>query len=194
MVAYIYGIKNLKNNKIYIGSTKSLNSRKYEHFYHLKRNTHHSEHLQKSYNKYGKNIFAFFLIEECTNSNRKERELYHININKSFERDFGYNIYEPNEGNFKCSESTKLKISDKRKNVSTPINMFNLNGELINTYKSIYDCALQNNIYRTVISNIINGKRKSYKGFTFLKVNQKFDYIKSNKQRDMTKYHKNSSH
>ena len=65
MKAYIYCIKNIITNKIYIGSTKNFKSRLWYHFYHLKNNKHHSIHLQRSYDKYGKENFNATIIEEC---------------------------------------------------------------------------------------------------------------------------------
>lgn len=187
---YIYAIKNLINDKMYVGSTKSIKRRKYHHFYQLKKGIHHSCHLQKAYDKYGKNSFIFYIIEECTVKNRKEREIYNMNINKTCEGSYGYNMYQPNEDRFTCAESTKQKISNTKINISKSIDMYDLNGNLINTYKSIYDCALQTNIYRSVISSIINGKRKSYKGLTFTIKNKPFNYTPSPMQRNMKQFYK----
>lgn len=54
----IYQILNLINNKRYIGQTINFDNRKRQHFSLLKRNQCHNLHLQKSYNKYGKEIFV----------------------------------------------------------------------------------------------------------------------------------------
>jgi group I intron endonuclease len=75
----IYKIINLTNNKSYIGQTDNLTRRERQHFYDLKRNKHRNEHLQKSYNKYGKDNFIFQVIEYTENLG--ERELYWINEN-----------------------------------------------------------------------------------------------------------------
>jgi hypothetical protein len=50
------------NNKYYIGSSKSVLNRLSWHKSHLKSKTHHNEHLQKAYNKYGGNSFTFELL------------------------------------------------------------------------------------------------------------------------------------
>lgn len=67
-MACIYQIKNLVNNKIYIGSTQKENSyaRKSEHFSRLKSNTHNNKHLQSSFNKYGEENFLYEILEELT--------------------------------------------------------------------------------------------------------------------------------
>lgn len=59
----IYVIKNLINNKVYIGSSKNLTRRKNRHFLELKKQIHHNNYLQNSYNKYGKTAFVFHILE-----------------------------------------------------------------------------------------------------------------------------------
>lgn len=58
----IYCIKNLKENKMYIGSSKNLKNRKNEHFRKLRRGEHHCTHLQKAFNKYEEKYFIFSII------------------------------------------------------------------------------------------------------------------------------------
>lgn len=61
----IYKIKNLINNKFYIGSTNNPERRKKEHFLRLKQNSHDNTYLQNAYNKYGKKNLKFEIIEYC---------------------------------------------------------------------------------------------------------------------------------
>lgn len=56
MITGIYIIKNILNNKIYVGSTIDIKKRWRDHKWHLKENKHHNSHLQASYNKYGFNV------------------------------------------------------------------------------------------------------------------------------------------
>lgn len=50
----IYQIRNLANNKRYIGSTECIERRWRHHQRLLKINKHHSCHLQSAWEKYGK--------------------------------------------------------------------------------------------------------------------------------------------
>lgn len=194
MVVYIYSITNLINNKKYIGSTKSLKNREYSHFRLLKKNEHHSFHLQASYNKYGKNNFKFDIIIECDKKNRTEMETYYINFYNSHNREFGYNIIEPNNAKFKCSEQTKNNIRNSNYHTSnaTKIDKYDLNGKFIKTYPSIITATLDAGMKRNspIIKQILEGKRKSYKCFTYVKHGEKFNYVPSNKQRNMLKFYK----
>ena len=59
----IYQIRNLVNNKIYVGSSNNLYRRKtYEHFRELRLNKHHNKYLQNSYNCHGEENFVFEVI------------------------------------------------------------------------------------------------------------------------------------
>ena len=114
----IYAIKNRSNNKVYIGSSVNYRRRKTHHLSRLKANDHENSHLQRAYNKYGKDSFLFNIIE--TVSNRENiiiREQYWIDYHRSYNRNFGYNLQPKaysNLGN-KHSEETKAKISVLKK-------------------------------------------------------------------------------
>lgn len=60
----IYRIFNLTNGKSYVGQTVDFKRRKHEHFYDLKNGLHRNDHLQKSYNRYGKDSFRFEILQE----------------------------------------------------------------------------------------------------------------------------------
>lgn len=72
----IYQIRNILNNKIYIGSTKNLRKRKIRHLRDLNKSCHHCIYLQRAYNKYGVENFVFEVLEECDNNDlfTKEKE------------------------------------------------------------------------------------------------------------------------
>lgn len=66
----IYSITNIINEKKYIGSTmKSFKSRLNHHIYKLRTNTHHSQHLQHAWNKYGEDNFIFTIESFCNDKN-----------------------------------------------------------------------------------------------------------------------------
>lgn len=65
----IYYIKNTKNNKQYIGSSKNIENRFQTHKYNLNKNKHGNIILQRAWNKYGKDSFEFGILEIISNIN-----------------------------------------------------------------------------------------------------------------------------
>lgn len=89
----VYRIVNKINNKVYIGSTIDSERRKLEHFNQLEKGIHINTHLQNAYNKYGKNVFIFDIIEDnLDNGELMKREQHYINLFNSSNGNFGYNI------------------------------------------------------------------------------------------------------
>ena len=71
----IYAIKNIINDKIYIGSSKNLHKRIDDYKYNLRHNKHRNQYLQNAWNKYGEKSFEFNIIEECLEENLILKEL-----------------------------------------------------------------------------------------------------------------------
>jgi group I intron endonuclease len=88
----IYCITNLVNNKKYIGQSINIRRRWKEHRVELKANTHCNNYLQNSWNKYGKNLFEFIILEECTEDKLNSFEEKWINYFNSLNKNFGYNL------------------------------------------------------------------------------------------------------
>jgi group I intron endonuclease len=68
----------IKQERIYVGSAVNINRRWTMHLYDLKMNKHHSNKLQRHYNKYGKDDLQFIVIEECSKSDLLIREQHYI--------------------------------------------------------------------------------------------------------------------
>jgi group I intron endonuclease len=113
-VSGIYIIKNLINNKVYIGRAVSMYDRVIQHKKSLERNNHPNDYLQKSYNKYKEenfivipNIYPRELLME------KEEE--YIIKYKSDNSLYGYNLQSYLNGAVTISQSTKDKLSKTNK-------------------------------------------------------------------------------
>ena len=125
---YKIGFKN--NNNFYIGSTTITFYRRLgQHLKLLEKNIHINKKLQNYYNKY-KDIY-FEIIEICNEKqNCIKREQYYIDILK------------PKLNICKIAGSTLgFKPTHHKK-----IDMFDLNGVLINTYLNMTDCFRKTNI------------------------------------------------
>lgn len=64
----------------YIGGTKNLKDRKYNHILNLKKNKHHCFEFQNDFNIYGLESLIFEVIEECNCEIVFERETYYIEL------------------------------------------------------------------------------------------------------------------
>lgn len=113
----VYKIVNLLNNKVYIGSSLYLSNRKSGHFTKLQKNIHPNQHLQNAWNKYGKEVFRFEIIEYIEGKNKLlEKEQYYIDLFQAFNKKYGYNIC-PIAGNtegIKHTDEVKRKMSISR--------------------------------------------------------------------------------
>jgi group I intron endonuclease len=93
MKSGIYKITNLKNGKFYIGSSKDIERRWWEHKNELNKNSHINKKLQNSWNFYGKDNFKFEIIEELKDKNLLlEREQYYLDTFQPYRNNIGYNI------------------------------------------------------------------------------------------------------
>ena len=63
-IPVIYKIRNLTNDKFYVGSTWDMFTRKRTHLSRLRNNRHHSAYLQNAWNKHGEDAFVFEVVEE----------------------------------------------------------------------------------------------------------------------------------
>lgn len=87
----IYSIKNLINNKIYIGLSTNIEQRFSFHKKRLLSGKHKNKHFQSSFDKNGIENFEFSIIELCEETLLCEREKFWIAYYKSHNRQFGYN-------------------------------------------------------------------------------------------------------
>jgi len=95
-VSGIYLITCKSNGDRYIGSSKSILSRRSDHWNQLRNGKSHNKHLQSVWNKYGEDSFVFELLERVENTSLLlEREQYWIDtmkpeLNKSIKAESGF--------------------------------------------------------------------------------------------------------
>lgn len=112
----IYGILNLVNGKIYVGSAVDIYYRFHTHKSKLKYNQHVNKHLQSAWNEYGELAFDFIILEHVMwKSDLIDREQYWIDLTDCYNPEHGYNfrkIAKSNLGLKKIvSKETRLKLS-----------------------------------------------------------------------------------
>ncbi len=196
----IYRIINLINNKIYVGQASDLWDRiNRGHVYSLNNNRSKNKHLQRSWNKYGRNNFKFEVLEYCSLVNLNEREQYWINTTNCCNINIGYNISptagsrlgvpHSKEAKIKISNATKgnkngnygRKHTDKvKKDISEqnrrPVVQLDLKGNFIKEWYSIKNASEFYNINTFPIIDCCQGNGISSCGFVWL---YKDDYNKN---------------
>lgn len=141
----IYKIENKINGKVYIGLSKHIKQRWWEHKNSLNKNKHPNLHLQAAWNKYGKDNFNFKILEKCKKELLNEKEMYWINYYKSYDRKFGYNETLGGEGY----------------NIIHKVIQFDLFGNIINVFNNVYDAEEKTGCDATAIYQCCNMKIKN---------------------------------
>lgn len=179
MKSGIYQIRNLLNNKIYVGSTKNLIQREKIHFKDLKRGFHHCYHLQMAYNKYGKDNFIFEVLMYCSLDNLIQTEqlffdTYKPEYNSSKtagsplgmkrNKEFCINNSNLKKGNKNCigrvlSDETKIKIRNGQKLSS--VNQYDSNDNFIQNWQSMMDIERSLKIDQASIWRCCNNLQKT---------------------------------
>lgn len=116
-MGYIYIIRNTVNNKAYIGQTiQTLSTRFSNHIRDSKVINYetldflYKSKLYNAFRKYGYDKFYIELIEECSNEELNEKEIYYIKYFDSFNK--GYNTTLGGEGNrlYSFTKEEELEI------------------------------------------------------------------------------------
>ena len=120
----VYLIKNTQNGKIYIGSAVNIKRRWGIHRSTLKGDYHDNEHLQRAWNKYGKDAFEFQILLYC---NKDDLIMWEQRIIDKFKEDIGwehiYNITPTAGSCLGCKRSpeyrAKMSVAKRGMTLST---------------------------------------------------------------------------
>lgn len=183
----VYTITNTINGKIYVGSsTSNIYRRLIQHKVDLKRNIHRNSYLQNSYNKYGKDVFKFEILEYHSPEFCISMEQLWMNNLNTCNRNLGYNIAVVAGNAFgqkrtpkqkdnisksligkrvgklnpnygkTWSKETREKISNSSRNKA--VLKLDLNNNILEEYKSLAEAGKANNLYYDHIGKVCNNK------------------------------------
>ena len=205
-IGYVYIFVNNTNNKIYVGKTTELYTKRWaEHKYNAftkQLNTY----LYKALRKYTWEGFSKYVIYQTEEFDNKddvdriiiEKEKYYINLFRSDMSDFGYNLTKGGDGivGFKHSEETKQHFSEIRtgnlhpnygnlnNSTSDVILQFDLDFNFIKEWPSMSEIGRQLNYKPNNISKCCSNQIGSYKGYIWVKKEDYYDgYLQNNKNR-----------
>lgn len=112
MISGVYSIKNLVNNKIYIGSSTNIKHRFANHKAQLRNNRHYNIHLQRAFNKYKEENFEFKIEKEVSPDLIRKEEGSFIQKYNSYNYKNGYNKADiSEEGIWLFNKNEKIKRS-----------------------------------------------------------------------------------
>lgn len=78
----IYQILCSVSGKSYVGSSRRIYQRWFQHRQDLRKSKHHSPRLQLAWSKHGEDAFAFSVLEECSIDELFVREQFHLDMKK----------------------------------------------------------------------------------------------------------------
>lgn len=78
----VYVIEQIGTDRCYVGSSQAIHNRWYQHRLYLRRGKHHSEFLQRAWDKHGKDAFEFRVLEKCEPNDLEAKEQQYIDALK----------------------------------------------------------------------------------------------------------------
>ncbi|MGL4426053.1 MAG: GIY-YIG nuclease family protein [Cetobacterium sp.] len=167
MTIGIYSIVNLKNKKIYIGSSKHVEGRWSQHHSELRGGYHPNKHLQNSWNKYGEELFSFELMEETNIESLLSREQSYIDL-----------FYD---GSKKCFNANPTSTIPPIK--TDKCALYTLDGAFCCEFLSMRECAEFVGVDESSISRAAKGLNCSVnKMYMVRKIVEEVDYTTSIKK------------
>lgn len=150
MITGIYKIENKINGHIYIGQAVDIKSRWRIHIYSSFHEKHkdYNDVIHRAIRKYGKENFSFEILEEYSRDMLNNKEQYWIEYYDSY-----YNGYNASKGGNNYEHNTK------------PIDLYNLQGEYIETIYGAYNVAIKLGVSRNVVYQVLHHQRKSCGGY-----------------------------
>ena len=179
----IYLITNLSNKKVYVGQSVDISNRWHNHRRNLDSGTHHNEHLQSAWNKYGADNFSFSVLELCSEASLNDREFYWIDSLDACNPLCGYNMINRGHDRSVTREETILKLRIGHEYQFVPVLQISLNGEIVARYDSASDAARSVCSTSSAILNCAkymhgSGHSKTHRGFIWIK-EEDLDLFKS---------------
>ena len=107
----IYLITCIPTGKVYVGQSLDMKSRWGEHRSLLIRGKHDNGYLQRAWNKHGSDGFTFAILEEVESGRLIEREAFHAERLRAFDRKRGFNL-RPVEHT--CSSEAIAAVVERR--------------------------------------------------------------------------------
>ena len=164
MKSGIYCIINISNSKRYVGSSINMYQRLLTHRSELRHNNHGNKKLQSSWNKYGEDLFDFYILEFCDENDLLQREQFYMDsLNSEFNLDRLADRKVRSIESIKLQSETrkrKIESGEIKTNCAKEIFQYSLDGEFIAKHDSIKKAAKANVIHGSGIERFLYGQYK----------------------------------
>lgn len=175
----ICGIYKITNpvGKVYIGQSENIYNR-WKDYYKLSCNK--QVKLYRSLKKYKPCNHTFEIIEECEFINLNCRERYWQDFYNVLNRKKGLNLLlTPCENKYSVPDNIRNKIKKSlikyNKEKNSPIYQYDLNGELVNTWKNLSEFDNHPIFNKLYIGMCCNNKHKKAYGYLWSYIEKTFD-------------------
>lgn len=88
----IYKITCVPTGTSYIGQSVAIKRRWATHQRELASGKHYNQHLQRAYDKYGKENFTYEILEQCSKDKLNEREEFYIKMFDTYQNGFNQDL------------------------------------------------------------------------------------------------------
>lgn len=196
----VYVHINKKNNKKYVGITSIDPICRWENGH-----GYHQQMFGNAINKYGWDAFEHIILNTgLTKEEACKKEKYYIDLWKTNNKNYGYNIQNGGVSYGKHSNETKNKLREtnigSNNKKSKKINQYTLEGKFIKTWDAIRDAERELNIPATLISCCCKGKYKTVHGFIWRYASEydarkdiSVDYLRNGNSRAVNQYDKDGN-
>lgn len=159
-ISGIYLIRNLINQKIYVGQSKDIKRRWQEHLrsgqpekYNIKSTRDSKTPIHLAMQKYGVDNFTINILETCRIEQLNEREIYWIACLCANNSSVGYNITSGGQANFALAKEQHSQAKLTQSQVNEIIELLRSNQLSLSEISALY-----NNISNSTLSMINTGK------------------------------------
>ena len=155
------------NGKFYVGLTKDLQNRIRQHRY---RGTKSSSSKRLAVNRaIAKYKIVFDIIEVVTSlCEAKAREIHHIEVLNTYINAVNSNGYNMTKGGDRYSDQHGPLISEKLSSKRSFLVFNKTSGDLVGEWSSRYKCAIDLNVRKTLIQQVLSGNKHSCRGYTMI--------------------------
>lgn len=186
----VYMIKNILNDKCYVGSAKNIKYRLQQHLRDFLSEKHINKYLLRAFNKYGQDSFVYTILERCEEDRCVLLSTEQIYLNMSPE--YNYMKIAGTTNGYKHTDETKKMLAEKHKGkphvlnsehiysepkcikdkpkvkkptMEKPVLQYTLDGEFIAEHCSIIEASRKIKRYYSGIGSACRGKFKQAYGF-----------------------------